>query len=216
MTKEDAETYLTALPLDPEQLPVQMVSGGCFGDPVAYRADASTPEVELYAFGRISVVAPYWIQYPEADAEARQFWQTFNDQLLRHELVHVLDQIAVVNEAVFSARGHVDLKEQLPLSWRDSPGTPWGRFAGRYGLGNNISPHVFFTPFIEGVLGGEPASTGYLHNAVYGVDSNGQRTTRLDIDLRTPVAFEYGDEAARRRAESTIIKKWVAPGGAAN
>lgn len=216
MTKEDIEIYLTERPLDPEQLPIQSVSGDCFGDPIVFYRGSSQGTVELYAFARIAVVLPYWIEYSEADADARRHWQAFNDHLIRHELVHVYDHIALVNEAVFRARGEVDLLVSLRSN------RPTGVRAidhqAPYGLwdGDRFLASDFFARYLDDLWRGSLAAIGYSHNALYGVDSTGQRTADLDIDLLTPIVRDYGDEAARRRAASAIIERWVEPGGAAN
>ncbi|MDZ4112057.1 MAG: DUF922 domain-containing protein [Brevundimonas sp.] len=217
MTKEDIEIYLTERPLDPEQLPIQSVSRDCFGDPIVFYRGSSQGTVELYAFARISVVLPYWIEYSEADADARRHWQAFNDHLLRHELVHVYDHIALVDEAVFRARGEVDLL--VSLRTNRPPGVWAIDYQAPYGLWGNQGRFLasdFFARYLDDLWRGSLAASGYSHNALYGVDSNGQRTADLDIDLLTPIVRDYGDEAARRRAASAIIQKWVEPGGAAN
>ncbi len=217
MTKEDIEIYLTERPLDPEQLPIQLAGGDCFGDPIVFYRGSSQGAVELYAFARISVVVPYWIEYSEADADARRHWQAFNDQLIRHELVHVYDGIALVNEAVFRSRGQVDLL--VSLRSNRPPGVRAIDYQVPYGLWGNqdrFRASDFFAPYVEDVVRGNSAAGGYFHNALYGVDPDGRRTADLDIDLLTPVVRGYGDEAARRRAASAIIQKWVEPGGAAN
>lgn len=217
MTKEDIEIYLTERPLDPGQLPIQFAGDNCFGDPIFFYPGSLRGTVELYAFARISVVVPYWIEYSEADADARRHWQAFNDDLIRHELVHVYDYIALVNEAVFRARGQVDLL--VSLRSNRPPGVraidnqlPYGLWGDR----DRFIARDFFAPYVEDVRMGGLAAGGYFHNAIYGVDPDGRRTADLDIDLLTSVVLGYGDEAARRRAESAIIQKWVEPGGAAN
>jgi hypothetical protein len=217
MTKADIEIYMTERPLDAEQLPVQFAGANCFGDPIVFYPGSSRGTVELYAFARITVVVPYWIEYSEADADARRHWQAFNDDVIRHELVHVYDFIALVNEAVFRARGQVDLL--VSLRSNRPPGVRAIDHQVPYGLwgnGDRFLASDFFAPYVEDARRGGMAAAGYFHNAIYGVGLDGRRTTDLGIDLVSPAVRGYGDEAARRRAESAIVQKWVEPGGAAN
>jgi hypothetical protein len=218
---EDAEIYLSEIPLDPEQLPVQLIQAYCFGDPIVYQASRSHRPADVYAFARISVVAPYWIEYPEGYPEAQRYWERFNDYVMRHELVHVYDFLSVINQATFRARGDLAFRSQLteararPVDlyhYGFSPG--WNNdISGRGSLGG------FFQDYIEDVIMGGRAAAGYFHNAIYAVNASGERTASLDIDQLTPMDSldaGHGDRDARLRAYIDVVQRWVEPAGAGN
>lgn len=186
--------------LNPEIDPIiQYQEGRCYGDPMIYRARGSE-EVPIYGFMHAVLVMPYWREYADSSDELRNFWQTFNNETIIHEMVHLHDHFATLNEIVFQAKGHFDHKHKLIDS------NAYASHARRYGLiidENHMNIDRFFLEMNESVGRAATASVNYFHQALEGAGGVYRNT-----DLLPAAPSMIGDPAVLDR-EREAYRRWL-------
>ncbi|MDP3370940.1 MAG: hypothetical protein Q8M32_13980 [Brevundimonas sp.] len=184
--------------IDPELIQVtQYYKADCHGEPIRYRV-RGVDETLVYGFMHVVMVVPYWIEYSESSGAVRRFWEIKHNEYMLHEMVHVHDHLAALNQVVFQTKGNVDHIQQLMAANALPPQ------AFHYGLpiDRSLSGDLrsFFGQKGESVQRAVTMSVNIFHRALDRRDGSDGRVVRLTTDLQPEGPGHIGEEAELRRA----------------
>ncbi|UIP07091.1 DUF922 domain-containing protein [Erythrobacter sp. SDW2] len=188
---------------------VQGGVAGCLGDKidVHIRGNQNTETTSYFGYISLAIVLPYWLEYESASPAAKAFWQAYHNELAMHELVHVYDELKIMNEIVFQSRGMAMLQQNF------SRAPQWPGEAKELGLSLDRSmrpspAEALFVPAnVTKRQAGDYASAVF-HAATLRPGTPTEPAIGLDIWLRPGVARTFGDQRVlweeRRKALQTM------------
>ncbi len=208
-TFEETQKLLTTTRLTREGgWAVQGGVAGCIGDKIDVyaRGGQNLEKTSYFGYLSLAIVLPYWLEYDSASPAAKAFWQAYHNELAMHELVHVYDELKIMNEIVFQSRGMAMLQQdfaRVPV---------WPGEAKELGLSLDWSmrpspAEALFVPANDTKRQAGVYASAFFHSATLRPGTPTEPASQLDIWLRPSGASTFGDQRVLWEERRETLKK---------